>query len=129
MPCILRRPDGSDAYRNALSPPRPWDDWRDRQATHRPVFEVRLRVRRDALEFVKDALGARRGVFYGVPTVSDEWAELEFGFSFFEEARREILALGGAVEVLSPEPLRLSIMDFAEQIQSRYPSARPASME
>ena len=97
-----------------------WARWSDRQLTQRPVLEVRLRVRKDALEYVKDALGARRGVFYGVPTMSDEWADIDVAFTFFGEARREILALGGAVEILSPESLRLSVVDFAEQIQAQY---------
>jgi len=101
-----------------------WNGWRDRQASCQPAFKVRLRVRLDALEYVKDALGSRRGVVFGVPEMSEEWAELEFAFSYFGEARREILALGGAVEVLAPEPLRLSIIDFSEQIRARYAPER-----
>ena len=47
-------------------------------------------------------------------------ATMDVSFPFLEEARREILALGGAVEVLSPESLRRSITDFAEQIRRVY---------
>lgn len=97
-----------------------WAAWRDRQEASAPALDVRLRVRKDALEFVEDALGARRGIFYGVPTPSDEWVTMNASFPFLEDARREILAFGGAVEVLSPEPLRRSVIDFAEQITDLY---------
>jgi len=100
-----------------------WTTWRDRQETARPTFDVKLRVRRDALEVLEDALGARRGVFYNVPCDAEEWATMDVSFPFLEEARRELLALGGAVEVLSPEPLRSSIVDFAEQIHHVYEEA------
>jgi len=36
------------------------------------------------------------------------------------DARRQLLGLGVAVEVLSPEPLRLSLVDFAQQIVRHY---------
>jgi predicted DNA-binding transcriptional regulator YafY len=38
----------------------------------------------------------------------------------FEAARAGLLSLGGAVEALAPEPLRRSVMDYAEQISLRY---------
>jgi predicted DNA-binding transcriptional regulator YafY len=104
-----------------------WRAWCERQETARPTFDVRLRVRRDAVEYVEDALGARHGVFYTVPTMSDEWVTMDASFPFLEEARREILALGGAVEVLGPEALRRSVADFADQIRARYNEAPSAS--
>ena len=97
-----------------------WQSWRDRQEKVRPTFDVRLRVRKDAVEYVKDAFGARRGIFYTIPTSSRNWETMDVSFAFLEEARRSILAFGGAVEVLSPESLRCSIIDFCEQIASVY---------
>jgi predicted DNA-binding transcriptional regulator YafY len=41
-------------------------------------------------------------------------------FDDFEQARALLLACGGAVEVLEPLALRLSIADYAEQIAQRY---------
>ena len=40
-------------------------------------------------------------------------------FDDFEQARALLLAYGGAVEVLEPLALRLSIADYAEQIAQR----------
>ena len=51
---------------------------------------------------------------------ADGWLSLELGFESFAEARTRILGLGGAVEVLSPVPLRLSVMDFARQVLAAY---------
>jgi len=112
----FERPAGFDLERF-------WEGWRDRQNEARPRFDVRLRVRRDAAEYVEDALGARRGVFYGVPAPAVEWVEMSVSFSFFEEARRALLDLGGAVEVIAPPALRRSVVDFAEQISTLYRAA------
>lgn len=45
---------------------------------------------------------------------------LALSFESFEAARRELLKWGGAVEVLEPEALRLSLADYARQILARY---------
>ena len=56
-----------------------------------------------------------------LPTANGgEWVTLEFSFESFEAARRQILALGGAVEVIEPEALRLSVQDVAAQILNVY---------
>jgi len=38
-------------------------------------------------------------------------------FESLKEARSRCLSLGGAVEVLEPEALRKSVLDYAEQIR------------
>jgi predicted DNA-binding transcriptional regulator YafY len=53
-------------------------------------------------------------------TNADERIELELCFESFEAARRQILALGGVVEVIEPEALRLSLKDVAVQILNVY---------
>jgi predicted DNA-binding transcriptional regulator YafY len=45
---------------------------------------------------------------------------LALSFESFEAARRELLGWGGAVEVLEPESLRLSLADYARQVLARY---------
>jgi hypothetical protein len=49
-----------------------------------------------------------------------EWVHLNVWFDSLYAARTAILGLGGAVEVIEPEALRLSIADFAAQIVRRY---------
>ncbi len=106
-----------------------WQTWCESEAERLPQFDVRLRVRKDALRYVRDALGERRGVFPQPADASDEWVEIVASFSFQEEARRHLLALGGAVEVLRPQALRISIADFARQIARRYPDEIPSEVE
>jgi predicted DNA-binding transcriptional regulator YafY len=97
-----------------------WARWRKRLHESRPSLAVKVRVRKQAIRAVMDELGERRGIFPEVSCSIDEWEEIDVTFPDVEEARRELLALGGAVEVLAPEALRRSMADFAGQIAARY---------
>ena len=46
--------------------------------------------------------------------------QLELAFESFEDARARILGFGNGVEVLAPQALRLSMVDYAEQIVKIY---------
>jgi hypothetical protein len=48
------------------------------------------------------------------------WVTSTLIFDTFEDARENILAFGIAIEVLDPEPLRLSVIDYAKQIVGFY---------
>ena len=58
------------------------------------------------------------------PPDDQGWVTLDLAFRTFREARTSILGLGGAVEVLQPEPLRESVRDFASRIVDLYDGAR-----
>jgi predicted DNA-binding transcriptional regulator YafY len=77
----------------------------------------------DALRYVRDALGERRGVLLQATQGTTSWTEIDVSFTYFEEARRLVLSLGGAAEVVAPAALRASVADFARQIAARYPDA------
>jgi predicted DNA-binding transcriptional regulator YafY len=100
-----------------------WTAWRERQEV-RPAMDVKLRVRKDALDYVRDALGEQLGIFPVTANVKEAWTEIDVKFPFFEDARRDLLALGGAVEVISPTALRVSLIDFAEQAIRVYRGTR-----
>jgi predicted DNA-binding transcriptional regulator YafY len=53
-------------------------------------------------------------------TAPDGRACLEIGFEYLEEARSQLLGWGGAVEVIEPLGLRLSMADFARQALMQY---------
>jgi len=57
---------------------------------------------------------------------SDGWAAISLSLESFEAALKLILSLGGAVEVIAPESLRLTVQDYAAQILRRYGHAAPA---
>ena len=48
------------------------------------------------------------------------WVRLGLHYSSFDSARQRLLGLGSAVQVLEPEALRLSIIDYARQILGVY---------
>jgi predicted DNA-binding transcriptional regulator YafY len=50
----------------------------------------------------------------------DGWRVFRIYFESLEAARGRLLAFGRAVEVLEPLPLRLSLVDFAEQVVDFY---------
>ena len=54
------------------------------------------------------------------PDGQSEWTVLTVPFESFEAARTRLLGWGSVVEVLAPLALRLSVMDFAEQVARVY---------
>ena len=54
------------------------------------------------------------------PTEDGGWITVELTFRSLDAARAALLSLGRAVEVVRPEPLRRSLLDYAEQIVALY---------
>lgn len=69
-------------------------------------------------EYVGDR--ARGGLPRSHTPDGDGWVTLDLPFESFIVARSRLLGLGSAVEVLEPETLRKSLIDFAEQIMGFY---------
>jgi len=98
-----------------------WANW-CREYESQPPFCARVRVAPDALPMLVEYVGDRaRGQIasHHLPD-ADGWVTLDLPFESFISARSRLLGLGGAVEVLEPEPLRRSLVDFAEQIVKFY---------
>jgi len=89
-----------------------WLDWRRRYETDRPAYPVRARV--------EPGLAALLRNFQGGAPDADGWIPGTLIYETFETARARILSYGGAVQVLEPEALRCSVLDFARQIVARY---------
>jgi predicted DNA-binding transcriptional regulator YafY len=98
-----------------------WETW-CREYESEPPFCARVRVASKALPLLGEYVGDRaRGqlVHSHVPD-EDGWVTLDLPFESFIAARSRLLGLGRAVEVLEPEALRRSLIDFAEQIVGFY---------
>jgi predicted DNA-binding transcriptional regulator YafY len=98
-----------------------WREW-CREYETQPPFQTRVRVAPEALPMLAEYVGDRaRGLLAQahVPD-GDGWVTLDLPFDSFVAARSRLLALGRAVEVLEPETLRKSLIDFAEQIIAFY---------
>lgn len=87
-----------------------------------PPFCTRIRVSREALPMLAEYVGdrARRQLTRTLTPDADGWVTLELPFESLIAARSRLLGLGRAVEVLEPESLRKSLIDFAEQIVAFY---------
>jgi predicted DNA-binding transcriptional regulator YafY len=96
-----------------------WSQWAARHKANRPAFAVTALVHADVLPSLKSELGMEKVILCEKPE-HDGRLRLQLTFEFFEQARSMLLGFGGAVEVLSPEALRLSMADFGEQTRRVY---------
>lgn len=89
-------------------------------------FPAVVRISPDMLPDLPRVLGRGVAGSESDPQVVDAngWANLELTFDSLEAARAQILGMGGAVEVIAPEALRLSVRDFAEQIIEVYANGK-----
>ncbi len=99
-----------------------WDKWCTRQKEiHSPIsVKVLITPLLDRyLSYNLDRDFRYRMRNYSTPD-QNGFVQAELLFETFEEARTYILGMGNSIEVLKPESLRLSIMDYARQISERY---------
>jgi predicted DNA-binding transcriptional regulator YafY len=98
-----------------------WKAW-CREYESQPPFCARVRVSPEALPLLGEYLGdrARAQLSQRPAPDRDGWVTLEVPFESFVVARTRLLGLGRAVEVLEPQALRRSLIDFAEQIVKFY---------
>lgn len=102
-----------------------WQAWCAEYEQNQQAFLVTLRVSPELREMLPLYFGhqvtelARRA---GPISSPDEqgWVTLTLSFESFEAARDRVLGFGGAAEVLEPEALRLSVLDYARQVIGRY---------
>jgi len=84
---------------------------------HRSSYPTRLRVSPALLPYLQNYLGERsRGITAQSAPDADGWTTVDLVFEYEWEARTFVLGWGRAVEVLEPEVLRLSVIDYAGQI-------------
>lgn len=104
-----------------------WQDWLERQQREQPAYRVQTRVTPALAQLLSEN---QPGTVPGEPASQpDGWVRLELHFENLETARARILAYGGAIEVLSPLALRLSLADYATQVTARYTNLLPAHKE
>lgn len=98
-----------------------WKNW-CREYESQPPFCARVRVAPEAIPMLAEYVGdrARGQLPRSHNPDGDGWVTLDLPFESFVAARSRLLGLGRAVEVLEPETLRKSLIDFAEQIVRFY---------
>jgi predicted DNA-binding transcriptional regulator YafY len=105
-----------------------WEAYCHAIEADRTALHVHLRVKPELLEYYPQFLGdAPHSGAQNYPVDADGWFLLDINFENLAAARRQLLAYGGAVEVLAPRQLRLSLQDFAAQIINLYGPAQSNS--
>jgi predicted DNA-binding transcriptional regulator YafY len=99
-----------------------WQKWCEEYERQKQIFQVRLRVSPQLLPYLPLLFGRRviEQVSRSGPPDPDGWVILTLPFENLEAARQQVLNLGSAVEVLEPEALRCSVIDYARQIVNFY---------
>jgi len=101
-----------------------WKDWCAEQRGNQTSYPVRVRLSPDlaTLMLLHSDRSIREAITRASSPDAQGWVTATLTFDKFEGARRNILALGRAIEVLHPELLRLSVIDYARQIIDFYSS-------
>jgi predicted DNA-binding transcriptional regulator YafY len=99
-----------------------WNSWCADYEKNRPHYPVTVRVAPELVRELPRVFGDRIHdmVVRAGPPDAEGWMTLTFPFETLEAARERILGFGRAVEVLEPQALRKSVLDFAEQIVTFY---------
>jgi predicted DNA-binding transcriptional regulator YafY len=99
-----------------------WSRWCAGYENDRPSFTVRARVSPALLDELPAHFGEsiRAAIEKASPPDPAGWRALDLEFESFEAARDRILGLGRAIEVQEPLALRLTIIDYAQQIVGLY---------
>jgi predicted DNA-binding transcriptional regulator YafY len=95
-----------------------WSNWCAGYERNRPRYTVTACVAPGSVALVSK-YRAEGTTIAGVRDAAG-WATLTLTFESLFDARAKLLALGGDVEVMEPEPLRLSMADYAQQIRAVY---------
>jgi predicted DNA-binding transcriptional regulator YafY len=99
-----------------------WREWCREYEANRPQCMIKLRFAPSIIPYLPHIYGYQiKHQIQEARQDQDGWFEMSLEFENFEQARMQVLGLGGAVEVVSPTALRMSVCDFARQILSVYP--------
>jgi predicted DNA-binding transcriptional regulator YafY len=102
-----------------------WQRWCGEYEELQHAYLVTLRVSPQLMKVLPLYFGRSLSGMIAQAGAPDEqgWVTLTLPFESLENARDRILSFGAAAEVLEPEALRCSLVDFARQIVSFYDSA------
>ena len=89
-----------------------WTEWANIQQAQTQHFEVTILLRQKA----KSAfMSLQQKNIKSISKQPDSWHTVVCAFHNLEEARSSLLQWGGAIQILEPEPLRLNMIDYAQQ--------------
>lgn len=99
-----------------------WADWCAEYQTYLSDFQVTIRVAPQFIAALPHYFGhtVSHKIDRGGQPNQEGWIQLELAFESFEAARDRLLSFGRGVEIVQPQALRRSVLDYAEQIVDLY---------
>jgi predicted DNA-binding transcriptional regulator YafY len=99
-----------------------WSEWCAKNEQNRPVYNVTIRAAPELVRDLPRLFGGqvRKIVIEDARCRHADWEVLVLPFESFESARSCILGFGGSADVLDPQELRSSVIDFAAQVLDFY---------
>jgi len=99
-----------------------WKSWSEGYERQRPFYPVTARISPDLAANLHFIFGERAPAILAQAGPPDEqgWVQASLPFESLEAARTRLLGVGRAVEVLEPRALRMSLVDFAQQVVDFY---------
>lgn len=99
-----------------------WSEWCAEREASRVRYPVTVRVAPNFIPLLPRFFGehVRHLIAQAGPPDAEGWLTLELSFETLEAARARILGFGRAVQVLEPQALRKSVIDYAAQIVALY---------
>lgn len=98
-----------------------WENYCSKFELDRASFQVRLCISPEIQDVLHLIFGTEaQDLAARAEKDASGWIAIDLRFESFSAARNRLLGLGRAVEVLEPEPLRKSLLDYALQIASVY---------
>lgn len=99
-----------------------WKAWCAEVEKNRPRYPVTVRVAPSLISFLPKYFGhdIHAKINEAESMDADGWITFTLPFESLEDARDRILGFGRAMQVLEPQALRDSVLDYARQIVSAY---------
>lgn len=99
-----------------------WQEWCHQVEADRPSYPVVARVAPDFAPFLARHFGrgVREAIAAAGPPDQEGWITVTLPYENVYEARGQLLSFGRGVEVLQPEALRRTVLDFARQTVALY---------
>jgi predicted DNA-binding transcriptional regulator YafY len=99
-----------------------WKEWCKNFMDNLPDYAVKVRIDPEFVQHLPRLFGSkiRESIEKAPSPDEDGWIILTLHFETIFQARSRILGFGGAIEVLEPLALRMSVSDFAAQTVSLY---------
>ncbi len=97
-----------------------WRGWCKRIEQSHGRFAVQVRVAAPLLPDLPHYLGEQALGWEITASSGENWLPGTLYFDSLEEARTKLLGLGAGVEIVTPEALRHSLLDYAQQVVMLY---------